>query len=93
MIEIKLTVPEAKILAVLLDMAGDQFGSHGCNDFHLIKDGGLSPGEAQELIAQLQVNHPGEEDGFDREQQYDWMLLGHFLKVVRKQLDAFKTVS
>ncbi len=31
----KLTRNEALLIAKLLDIAGDQFGNHGCNDFDL----------------------------------------------------------
>jgi hypothetical protein len=37
---------ELKLIAKLLELAGDKFSNHGCNVFDLVKDAGLSPEEA-----------------------------------------------
>lgn len=88
MTNIILTTSEAKVLAKLLKMAGAKFSQNGCNDFHLVKDAGLTPGEAQELIARLQVDHPGEEEAYDHENQYDWLLMHHFQKKLERDIKS-----
>lgn len=89
---IDLTTADLKLLIVLLDKAGDEFCHHGCNDFHLLKDGGLTPGEAEELKSRMQAEFPGEEDAFDNDCQYDWLLFRRYEKVFKKAV-AFSESS
>jgi hypothetical protein len=84
--QIKLEPSDLKVLIKILDMAGDQFANHGSNDFHLLRDGGLTPGEAEEMKSRMQVEFPGEEEGFDNDVQYDWLLMRRFQKLFENAL-------
>lgn len=86
--QINLEPSDLKVLIQLLDMAGDQFANHGCNDFHLLKDGGLTPGEAEEMKSRMQAEFPGEEEGFDSDCQYDWLLMRRFQKLFENVLKS-----
>jgi hypothetical protein len=44
-----LTHFELRLAAKLLEMAGDQFGNHGCNDFDVIEEFGIAPEDAIDL--------------------------------------------
>lgn len=84
--QIYLEPSDIKILVKLLEMAGDQFANHGCNDFHLLKDGGLMPGEAEEMKTRMQVELPLEAEAFDRDYQYDWMLFRRYQRLFERAL-------
>lgn len=86
--QIDLTPADLKVLTVLLEKAGDEFDNHGCNDFHLIRDAGLAPGEAEELKSRMQVEFPGEEKHFDRDTQYDSLLFRRFQKLFERALES-----
>lgn len=85
---ITLTAIEAKVLTKLLKLAGDEFSNHGCNDFDLIRNGGLAPGEAEEFVTKLQVENPGQEEHYDRQYQGDWLLMRHFQHKLERALSA-----
>jgi hypothetical protein len=92
--QIDLTPADLKILVVLLDRAGDEFARHGCNDFDLLKDGGLTPGEAEEMKTRLQVESPDPDEGqYDRDNQYDWLLFRRYEAVFQKALEKAGQVS
>ena len=40
---------ELKLAAKLLGLASQQFANHGCNDYDLVQDGGLTPEQAYEM--------------------------------------------
>jgi len=40
------TPAERKLASKMLDMASDEFSNHGCNDFDLVTDGGMTVKEA-----------------------------------------------
>lgn len=87
--QINLEPSALKLLIKLLDMAGDEFSNHGCNDFHLLRDGGLTAGEAEELKSRLQAEFSGEEAAaFDHDMQSDWFLYAGFQKIFEKALVA-----
>jgi hypothetical protein len=67
--QINLELSDLKVLVVLLDWAGDEFANPGCNDFHLIEDAGLAPGEAEEMKTRMQVELPEEAKSFDSDCQ------------------------
>lgn len=90
---IDLTPADLKLLVLLLDKAGDEFARHGCNDFDLVKDGGLTPGEAEELKSRMQVEFPGEEEGFDHDVQLDWLLFRRYEKIFKKAHDSAQQMS
>ncbi len=84
---ITLTAIEAKVLAKLLELAGDEFSNHGCNDFNLIREGGLAPGEAQEFMTRLQVENPDQPpEIYDYETQHDDALFRHFQQKLERGL-------
>ena len=41
-----MTPVEKKLASKLLDMASEKFSNHGCNDFDLVTEGGLTAEEA-----------------------------------------------
>jgi transcriptional regulator with XRE-family HTH domain len=45
----ELTEAERKLAVLLLRQAAEKFGNHGCNDFDLVKDGGLTPDESFQI--------------------------------------------
>ncbi len=47
--DINLKPHEIKLIAKLLEMASDKFSNHGCNDFDLVKEAGLTSEEAHEV--------------------------------------------
>ena len=78
---------EVKLLVQLLNMAEEEFGNHGCNDFSLTKDGGLTPGEAEEFVSVAQASCPGEEETFDGgDDQFDSTLFWYFKQKVARLL-------
>ena len=62
-----LTQIEIKLIANLLEMASEEFGNHGCNDFNLIQDGGLSKNEAIKLNKKMNHWNGSPEDCDDDE--------------------------
>jgi hypothetical protein len=68
---------EKKLAAKLLHMAAERFGNHGCNDFDLVRDGGLTKEETGEVQAAL-FQDGVEEDMRDDTVTLDWMLM-HWL--------------
>jgi hypothetical protein len=61
-------VTNAKLLnlaAELLDMAGDKFGNHCCNDFRLIESTNWTAAERRQLAIDCEV-HNGDKDELER---------------------------
>jgi hypothetical protein len=53
---------ELKLAAKLLELAADQFANHGCNDFDLVQEAGLTLEQAHEINkAYAQWNGDAEE--------------------------------
>ena len=86
--QINLDPSDLKVLIKLLHLAGDEFSNHGCNDFHLLRDGGLAPGEAEELKTRMQVELPGDAEAFDNDVQYDWLLFRRYQHFFEKALKS-----
>jgi hypothetical protein len=57
---------ELKLAAKLLELAADQFASHGCNDFDLVQEAGLTPEQAYE-INKAYVNWNGDADQWEED--------------------------
>ena len=75
-----LTPTEQRLAGKLLRLAADRFSNHGCNDFYLTKDGGLTEGERQEIAPIVaRWANGGEEDEHlaKSDCQYDWMLMNY----------------
>ena len=53
MVSFELTDNEAKILVVLLKMAGDEFGNHSCNDFDIAAELQVKPAQARKITKDL----------------------------------------
>ena len=66
---------ECKVLVRLLELAFEEFSNHGCNDFHLVNDAGLTTEEAEEFISSLRS---GEEDFLPNVWQQDFALFSYF---------------
>ena len=76
----ELAVWEKKIVAKLLDVAGDTFSNHGCNDFDL-GELGVTKKQAAELERRYQEFNNSPEDydpNADHRQQMDWCLMNYF---------------
>lgn len=73
-----MTPLEKKLVARLLSMASDVFSEHGCNDFDLVGDAGLTPDESLSI---QQALHSWQDDPFapppsaDQHYVMDWMLM------------------
>ena len=63
-----------KLAACLLNIAADEFSNHGCNDFRLRSDGGLTDEEAREAIEEM--NKPDSKN-YEPDEDYvpDWLLM------------------
>jgi hypothetical protein len=81
-----LTVAERKLLFQVLKMAGDEFASHGCNDFDLVKDANLTPEESVEFRTQLirEGDYPEDTVALYPHTLFDWEVMQYFaLKIKR----------
>lgn len=83
MINLQLSDNEARLLALLLKMAGDTYSNHGCNDFHLGQELKLSPEETakaaaglREALVQTGCLEPDQEE--TSPYFLDWLLMRHF---------------
>jgi len=66
---------ELKSIVKLLELASEEYSNHGCNDFDLIRDGGLSLREARQVMAVL-VAMPGYgHHDADDTLTSDWLLM------------------
>lgn len=77
---------EAKIVAALLDMAGDKFGDHGCNDFRLSDHVEMTDDEKRVLdLAVHEDNGDPEEHEPDQDHNYqsDFCLMFYFAARLR----------
>ena len=68
-----MTALERKLVAKMLTLASAEFSNHGCNDFHLLRDGGLTALEAAEVREAL-VRDGAVESVFGDCTQ-DWLLM------------------
>jgi hypothetical protein len=76
-----MTKAELQLVSVLLDLAADDFSNHGCNDFDLLKEGGLTQLE----VDQVNNNLIKEEiEGELRNTTYDWLVMRLLAKKIRK---------
>ena len=62
----ELTPTEKHLASALLSIAADKFSNHGCNDFHLIRDGGVDdPKERRDICIAIEVAN-GDEENLER---------------------------
>lgn len=78
-----MTPTEKKLASLLLNLAADEFSNHGCNDFHLIKDGGLTAEEVRKVQEALFEDGVSDEI-YDSEYSMDWMLMRWLAKKVQE---------
>lgn len=72
-----LSAAESLLASALLELAGDKFSSHGCNDFD-VRDVGLTPEESEALWKDLALwNGDPPEDIGEGPIHYDWMLMNY----------------
>lgn len=81
---------ELRLIAHLLEMAGEHFGNHGCNDFDLDNEVISDPAEIAEFVdaAQRWNGDPQEEDQkmTPDAYNYDWIAMGVMAFRVREEL-------
>lgn len=66
---------ECKLAAKLLKLAGDEFANHSCNDFDLVRNGGLTKAEAKELAVKIQEWDGNNDEGYYAD--LDWLLMDY----------------
>lgn len=69
-----MNITEKKLAAKLLDMAAEEFGNHGCNDFDLVRDGELTVEQAKEVQEAL-VRDGISDELYCGLVSFDWMLM------------------
>lgn len=91
---LELTTLEAKMLEHLLDIAGNEFSNHGCNDFNLQEELKLSKKDAIDLnkaiTKEMVAKGMSDKDALelaDSAYMMDWLLFAYF---ERKVQDAQK---
>lgn len=93
MVTLQLTDDEARILALLLEQAGDEFSNHGCNDFNvetklkLPKERAIAM--AHELRKAMVQHHVADEEYAEISTSVylmDWMLFCLFRKKLKALL-------
>jgi hypothetical protein len=79
---------EIKLAATLLDMAADEFGNHGCNDFDLFKH--LPPDEAAEFAVAANEGDDVYASAYARQNpRYavpDWQAMRYLAKRLREDV-------
>ncbi len=91
--KLELTREEARILALLLEKAGDEFANHGCNDFDLQHELGLTQGQATALAPKLRKEMvktgcmEAEDQGSTNTYFDDWLLMRHFEAKIKALLE------
>jgi hypothetical protein len=82
-----MTKLEKKLLIKILDLAQSEFANHGCNDFDLIANGGLTPEEAKEFQLSLVNDNIIDTDDFlDSEYTMDWLIMAWLKNRIKKEL-------
>lgn len=79
---------EKKLLIKMLEMASDEFANHGCNDFELIDDGGLTEEEAKEIITRIDEDN-GDDMGspnFNNYYTQDWIVMDYLRRLIESNM-------
>lgn len=74
----QLTSLEGKLVAALLRRASEEFSNHGCNDFDVCREAGLSPEDADALWKKLAEWDDPDFAESDGAIHYDWVLMSYF---------------
>lgn len=88
-VTLKMTVVEARALRRLLELAGDEFGNHGCNDFEVKREVNGTPEDGLALLRAMVESGAAEKEqleGAGGEYLYDWQLFRHFQRRTAKAL-------
>ena len=83
-----LTTAEKKLLVTLLDYAANRYVNHGCNDFDMIAEAGLTELECREVqrsYAEYNGEPMVEEDG-DVSRHQDFALMSFLAAQVKRSL-------
>lgn len=83
---LELTQAEVKIFTVLLDRATDEMGNHGCNDFSLSRDGGLTADECLVLDGTLRKVFP--RDMLEQPDQQDNVPDYFLLALLKRKIES-----
>ncbi len=91
MVQINLSEDEARILTKLLKIAGEEFSNHGCNDFNVGRELGVSQERAIEIahtMHEKMIDLGVDEEGTRRESPYllDSMLFSYFEVLFRERI-------
>lgn len=80
---------EIKLAAMMLNMAADEFANHGCNDFDLVKDGGLTEAQAKEFKANAERwAGDGEDEPIDDGPLTgDWIVMNYLAYLLDPEAD------
>lgn len=84
-----MNVTEKKLAAKLLNMAADEFGNHSCNDFDLVRDGGLTAERAKEVQKAL-VSDGICDEVYVGLVTFDWMLMRWFAKKLLAEASEYE---
>lgn len=90
-VTLKLTVLEARALRRLLELAGDEFSNHGCNDFSVERELNGTPEDGLGLLRAMVESGAAEEEQLEGARGtylIDWQLFRHFERRVEKALRA-----
>lgn len=74
-----------KLTATLLQTASNEFSNHGCNDFDLVKDGGLSREEALTLHGEIFAEEKGMKSSTLTQ---DWLVMNHVAGLLQKEAQS-----
>lgn len=72
-----------KLAAKMLELASDEFSSHGCNDFDLVKDGDMTREEADQFMEYVHVCLAKDDPEYERTKghvTYDWLVMSLLAK-------------
>lgn len=89
----RLTAREAQLAINLLCKASDKFGNHGCNDFNLVEELGMSSQKERKALALAMEKWNGdeeelkrlEEDNGTHEWATDWYLMSYIAARIEEE--------
>jgi hypothetical protein len=82
----QLTPTEQRLIQILLNKAADEFGNHGCNDFDVVSEAGLTNADSDKLwqaLADWDAKELAENVGKSTI-HYDWLLMRYFAEKIGK---------
>lgn len=87
-VTLTMSVVEARALRRLLELAGDEFSNHGCNDFSVKSELNGTAEDGKALLRAMAASGAADEEQLSDsgEYLYDWQLFRHFEVCVEKAL-------